>query len=117
MVGIYTCCLQAAAASAAQAMTSYLWGTVSDHTGRKVCPCHKASVRAATPACNKSQYKMGAVAACTDGGKHLSMFVHSGPGHGAKLQRCHSLPLRWGSLHFKHWSVSYYTLGCPVHAF
>ncbi|KAL3147619.1 hypothetical protein ABBQ38_014669 [Trebouxia sp. C0009 RCD-2024] len=27
--------LLAAAASAAQAMTSYLWGTISDHTGRK----------------------------------------------------------------------------------
>lgn len=50
IMGICTRCLQAAAASAAQAMTSYLWGTVSDHTGRKVCLCRKVSVQAAMSA-------------------------------------------------------------------
>ena len=43
------------------------------------------------------------------------MFVHPGLGHGAKLHGCYPLPLCWGPVHVKHWSVSHCTSSCQIY--
>lgn len=88
-------------------MTSYPWGTVSDHTGRKVCFCITICNPAAVALVETySENVFMLIAAGADGREYLSMYIYPGPWSGAKLQCCNSFSLHWGTLHFKYWSVS-----------
>ena len=103
--------MQAATASAAQCMTSFLWGTVSDHTGRKVRPGYTVrptdtEILLLLPYSCLEPLCCFAHAACADGGQHFRLPFNPGAWSCTQLQCSHTLTLHWRPFHIEHWSVS-----------
>jgi len=109
--------MQAATASAAQCMTSFLWGSISDHTGRKVQSKQHAALFLLRTSHVKVLNHFVARAACADGWQYLSLSVNPGTWPCTQLQCGHPLTVHRRPVYLQHWRVSFrlmHSYACSV---